>query len=337
MTKEVLQKYGHHFGRVVSVKVENAGEVSSETIGQFPLKSGHDNRGYAFVMFDTTQAALKFIQGLAASGITAQFGRETAHLKHQALQDPHSSNCYFADIPLDFTENDMRQLVYPARIASMRFLTDSSGNRRGTAMVRMDSRHQAEEVIERLNLRYTLPGCTKPVQIRIADSENQKAFKQNVSRSRNPGPGISNIYESSPNSSATSRRSSSFSSNEDTHEVHYPATKFHYIQQLVLEQQRQAGLRHSYEQEEAAMRRIIDVSHMLDVCQDSHHVSVRSGVSDATPRFVPPSQSPEAASPLQAYSWSAWSDGTVAPPPSRYLPYGTSTDSKHLTELLNLR
>lgn len=50
MTKEVLQKYGHHFGRVVSVKVENAGEVSSETIGQFPLKSGHDNRGYAFVM-----------------------------------------------------------------------------------------------------------------------------------------------------------------------------------------------------------------------------------------------------------------------------------------------
>lgn len=85
------------------------------------------------------------------------------------------------------------------------------------------------------------------------------------------------------------------------------------------------------------MRRIIDVSHMLDVCQDSHHVSVRSGVSDATPRFVPPSQSPEAASPLQAYSWSAWSDGTVAPPPSRYLPYGTSTDSKHLTELLNLR
>jgi hypothetical protein len=30
----------------------------------------------------------------------------------------------------------MRKLVSPARIASMRFLTDSNGNRRGTAMVR---------------------------------------------------------------------------------------------------------------------------------------------------------------------------------------------------------
>lgn len=50
MTKDVLQKYGQNFGRVVSVKVEKSGEVSNELLGQFPLKGGYDSRRYAFVM-----------------------------------------------------------------------------------------------------------------------------------------------------------------------------------------------------------------------------------------------------------------------------------------------
>ncbi|GMK53885.1 hypothetical protein CspeluHIS016_0104710 [Cutaneotrichosporon spelunceum] len=211
MTKEALQKYGQNFGRVVSVKVESSDkEVPYDIISQFPLKGGYDGRRYAFVMFDSNPAAAKFIDGLAVRGISAIFGRETAHLKHQALQDPHSSNCYFADIPLEFTEQDMRNLVYPARIASIRFLLDSNGNRRGTAMVRLESRHQAEEVISRLDLKYKPIGYSKCIQVRIADSENQKMFKQSRSRTGNQN-GSSGVFVGSSPSSQVSR-SSSFSS-----------------------------------------------------------------------------------------------------------------------------
>lgn len=36
--------------------------------------------------------------------IPCQYGKETPHLKQKALEDPHSSNLYVAEIPLDATE-----------------------------------------------------------------------------------------------------------------------------------------------------------------------------------------------------------------------------------------
>jgi len=36
--------------------------------------------------------------------IAVQYGKETPHLKQKALEDPHSSNLYVAEIPLDATE-----------------------------------------------------------------------------------------------------------------------------------------------------------------------------------------------------------------------------------------
>lgn len=44
-------------------------------------------------------------------------------------------------------QKEMRELFHPGIISSLRFLTDDMGNRRGTAMVRLQSRAQAEEAI----------------------------------------------------------------------------------------------------------------------------------------------------------------------------------------------
>lgn len=41
---------------------------------------------------------------LQTKGIACQYGKETAHLKQRALEDPHSSNLYVAEIPLDASE-----------------------------------------------------------------------------------------------------------------------------------------------------------------------------------------------------------------------------------------
>lgn len=37
-------------------------------------------------------------------GLDCQHGKETPHLKQKALEDPHSSNLYVAEIPLDATD-----------------------------------------------------------------------------------------------------------------------------------------------------------------------------------------------------------------------------------------
>lgn len=55
-------------------------------------------------MFDTPRSAGHFMQALTESGIPCQYGKETPHLKQKALEDPHSSNLYVAEIPLDATE-----------------------------------------------------------------------------------------------------------------------------------------------------------------------------------------------------------------------------------------
>ncbi|BEI99625.1 hypothetical protein CcaverHIS631_0406680 [Cutaneotrichosporon cavernicola] len=330
MTKETLQRYGQNFGRVVSLKVESGGtEVSHDIIGQFPLLGGYDGRRYAFVMFDSNQAAAKFIEGLTAAGIPAIFGRETAHLKHQALQDPHSSNCYFADIPLEFTEQDMRDLVYPARIASMRFLLDSNGNRRGTAMVRMESRHQAEEVIARLDLKYKPMGYSKCIQVRIADSENQKAFKQNRSRNDSPKGNGGSYGSSSPSSNAS--RSSSFSSSCDAHSAFDMAAHLCNSQQMVTHLQERLVQQHSLNlTTESARRRVIDVSNMLSRTPYSpddlaSYPSPYPTAEATAPRM--PSVSPGfkiAHGIPNSPTWDAWGRGTTAPPPTRVPSAGSS-------------
>lgn len=60
-----------------------------------------------------------------------------------------TSRCHI-DVRADLQE--MRELFHPGIISSLRFLTDDMGNRRGTAMVRLQSRAQAEEAIRNVSI-----------------------------------------------------------------------------------------------------------------------------------------------------------------------------------------
>lgn len=116
--------------------------------------------------FDTRIAADGFMSEAQRLGLECQHAKETPHLKQKALEDPQSSNLYVAEIPLDATDEvrplrgvalmahqqEMRELFHPGIISSLRFLTDDMGNRRGTAMVRLQSRAQAEEAIRNVSL-----------------------------------------------------------------------------------------------------------------------------------------------------------------------------------------
>lgn len=54
--------------------------------------------------FDTRIAADGFMGEAQRLGLECQHGKETPHLKQKALEDPHSSNLYVAEIPLDATD-----------------------------------------------------------------------------------------------------------------------------------------------------------------------------------------------------------------------------------------
>ena len=54
--------------------------------------------------FDAPLPARKFMEHMHKNDIAVQYGKETPHLKQKALEDPHSSNLYVAEIPLDATE-----------------------------------------------------------------------------------------------------------------------------------------------------------------------------------------------------------------------------------------
>lgn len=64
--------------------------------------------------FDTRIAADGFMGEAQRLGLDCQHGKETPHLKQKALEDPHSSNLYVAEIPLDATDEvRLRHLSLP--------------------------------------------------------------------------------------------------------------------------------------------------------------------------------------------------------------------------------
>ncbi|WVQ98066.1 hypothetical protein IAU59_005188 [Kwoniella sp. CBS 9459] len=165
-----LREYASEFGDVVSVKI--------------PIRT---TKPHAFVMFKKPEQAQRFIVHLKMGNIECEFGKEDYQVQNKALEDPNSANLYVAGLPTTMTYDELADLLAPGRICSWKPLVDEAGNRRGPVMARLQTRPQAEDVIRRLNGKY-YPGMSEKLQVRIADSDEQKQFKrqQNVWRERVP-------------------------------------------------------------------------------------------------------------------------------------------------------
>ncbi|KAL1411698.1 hypothetical protein Q8F55_002664 [Vanrija albida] len=190
VTRDLLFDMGSQFGRVIYASLHHDG-ITVETYEMLPerVKDFKLPERFAFIMFDTVESAHKFAKVIPMVwGCECMPANETHQLKGKVHEDPHSSNLYVAEIPLNCTEQDLHNLMHPGIISSHRFLIDSSGNRRGVAMVRLQSRAQAEAAIARLDRKITMRGCVKPIQVRIADSESQKLYKKGASGAATPPP-----------------------------------------------------------------------------------------------------------------------------------------------------
>ncbi|OCF45881.1 hypothetical protein I317_00369 [Kwoniella heveanensis CBS 569] len=170
LTEDDLRDYASEFGDVVSVKI--------------PART---TKPHAFVMFKKPEQAQRFIVHLKMGNVECEFGKANYQVQNKALEDPNSANLYVAGLPVTMTYEELADLLAPGKICSWKPLVDEAGNRRGPVMARLQTRPQAEDVIRRLNGKY-YPGMSEKLQVRIADSDEQKHFKrqQNVWRERVP-------------------------------------------------------------------------------------------------------------------------------------------------------
>ncbi|WRT64762.1 uncharacterized protein IL334_001696 [Kwoniella shivajii] len=173
LSEEDLRVYASEFGEVVSVKI--------------PART---TRPHAFVMFKKPDQASSFIMHLKVRNIECEFGKEDYQVKNKALEDPNSANLYISGLPTSLTYDELAEILLPGKVCSWKPLVDEAGNRRGPIMARLQTRVQANDVIRKLNGRY-YQGMSERLQVRIADSDEQKHFKRHQSSWSERSNGIS--------------------------------------------------------------------------------------------------------------------------------------------------
>ena len=135
-------------------------------------KTNNQCKGYGFVDFESPDDAEKAAIALQDEGIPAQFAK-------QQEQDP--TNLYFSNLPKEFEESDLEQLLAPVgHVVSTRILRDQSGLSRGVGFARLDSRERCEHAIKLLNNK-KMHENTEPLVCKFADgAPNKKRNKDSL-------------------------------------------------------------------------------------------------------------------------------------------------------------
>ncbi|KAI1798054.1 hypothetical protein LXA43DRAFT_6127 [Ganoderma leucocontextum] len=163
--------------------------------------------GYGFVLFEALASAEKCIESLrkyrnlhpsfskqvhkipgttyasVPSSLSANTGpADSFKAKMEQLGDRSSTNLYMEGLPLSITEQTLHALVTPYRIMSSRFFhTRLSSPPRIIAFVRLETREEAEDIVERLHGRlvrgWNDAGCR--ISVRFADTADQRELRRN--------------------------------------------------------------------------------------------------------------------------------------------------------------
>jgi hypothetical protein len=139
---------------------EPIGKVAS-TKAILELADGKDKcKGYGFICFESKECAGNAVEYLNSRGFTASLAKESLSYRLKQLQDEHSTNVYFSNIPITLDEAQFHEIVLGALncgngdedvIESVKILRDRAGLSRGVGFIRFTSRTLAEEAIKKLN------------------------------------------------------------------------------------------------------------------------------------------------------------------------------------------
>ncbi|USW57045.1 Putative RNA recognition motif domain, nucleotide-binding alpha-beta plait domain superfamily [Septoria linicola] len=171
-TDEMLESWGTRFGDI----------KSSKSI--IDLNTGLC-KGFGFVKYHNYEDAENCIRGFHYLGYEVSFARESFYSKLKTFSDEANTNLYVSNLPKSMNEHELANLFQPHKVCSSRILRDKNGHGRGVGFARFESREDCEEVIKTFN-NHTIKtaGEELQVQIRYADTQEQKSLKQQTQAAR---------------------------------------------------------------------------------------------------------------------------------------------------------
>ncbi|KAI9827156.1 MAG: hypothetical protein M1832_005292 [Thelocarpon impressellum] len=160
----MLLSYAANFGRVLTSKAMIDNQTGA-------------CKGFGFACFQTFQEAENCIRGFYGLGYDVSFARESFNARLKALSDPLSTNLYVSNLPRSMTEAELAAIFMGYTVESSRIQRDEHGNSKGVGFARFKTRKECDEVIEKFNGQL-LGQERMPFQVRYADTQEQKRFKQ---------------------------------------------------------------------------------------------------------------------------------------------------------------
>ncbi|KAJ5811328.1 hypothetical protein N7474_007629 [Penicillium riverlandense] len=169
-TDEMLQAYATRFG-----KIERCKAIVDLDTGLC--------KGFGFVQYYTFESCENCIRGFFYLGYQASFAQKSRNSRLKDLEDRSSTNIYCTNLPIDWTEADLRRHFEPYRVVSEKISRDEkTGVSKEVGFARFETREIAEMVLSEYHNMAKDDGVK--LLLRFADTKAQKMLKQQSNERR---------------------------------------------------------------------------------------------------------------------------------------------------------
>ncbi|KAJ5982968.1 Nucleotide-binding alpha-beta plait [Penicillium waksmanii] len=170
-TDDMLHAYAFRFG-----KIERCKAIVDLDTGLC--------KGFGFVQYYSFESCENCIRGFFYLGYQASFAQKSRNSRLKDLEDRASTNIYCTNIPIDWTEADLRRHFEPYRVISEKISRDDkTGVSKEVGFARFESREIAEQVLGEFH-NTTVKENSVKLLLRFADTKAQKMLKQQSNERR---------------------------------------------------------------------------------------------------------------------------------------------------------
>ncbi|KAJ5690811.1 hypothetical protein N7462_005203 [Penicillium macrosclerotiorum] len=141
-------------------------------------------KGFGFVQYFNFESCENCIRGFFYLGYQASFAQKSRNSRLKDLEDKTSTNVYCTNIPIDWTEADLRRHFEPYRVVSEKISRDEkTGVSKEVGFARFETREIAERVLAEFHNAPVNENGVK-LLLRFADTKAQKMLKQQSNERR---------------------------------------------------------------------------------------------------------------------------------------------------------
>ncbi|KAL9042289.1 MAG: hypothetical protein Q9180_000705 [Flavoplaca navasiana] len=172
---EMLHAYGSRFGDVQSAK-----SIIDTATGQC--------KGFGFIKYHNFNDAENAIRGFYYRNYEAKYARVGHNERLKTLANPNNTNLYLSNLPKNMNEADLQGIFKTKHpdiiIVNHKVLKDENGLSRGVGFARFETHEICETIINEFSGMLLDEAKDLRLQIRYADTDDQKEFKAKTAKSR---------------------------------------------------------------------------------------------------------------------------------------------------------